>query len=610
VLLVDDDPTQLKLCRIRLEKEGFAVRTASNGEEALAMALDARPDAIVSDVLMGELDGFGFSRRVREHGELASVPILLLSAHYGSSHDRALAVRVGAWDLATRTPEFDREITLLKAALASTGPCPPDACDAGVYEEHLRRNANQLTKLLDRAKGADERYRMLFENASDTITVLDTDGVILETNERWRDVMGIPPEEMIGKHIRDYAAPGHAAANMELFERVVALGRGRADAVPIGLPDGGVLHMEFSVAVVEVDGRKLVFAIGHDVTRKVATAKALADAEHRHRSLIERIPDIIWNCTEDGTLTFLTRNVEHVFGYTTAELCAEDLETRIARVHPDDRARLRSALSGLFERGEPFDVEYRRLHKNGRWFWLRNRTTAVFECDGVRYFEGMATDVTERKQLEESVRLSQKMEAIGQLTGAIAHDFNNILAAILANSHFLIDDLARNDPRRADAEEIKESAERAAALTRQLLAFSRRQVLEPTIVDLNSTIGMLERMLRRLIGEDIEFSVVQSTAAALVRVDISQIEQVIMNLAVNARDAMPTGGKLVIETVNAELDGAGHPPLPAGKYVVVSVADTGCGMDADTKRRIFEPFFTTKAIGKAPASACPPRTAS
>jgi nitrogen-specific signal transduction histidine kinase/CheY-like chemotaxis protein len=215
--------------------------------------------------------------------------------------------------------------------------------------------------------------------------------------------------------------------------------------------------------------------------------------------------------------------------------------------------------------------------------------------------DGMITDITERKQLEESVRLSQKMEAIGQLTGGIAHDFNNILASILANSHFLIEDLADHDPRRADAQEIKIAAERAAALTRQLLAFSRRQVLEPTTVDLNSTVNGLEKMLRRLIGEDIEFSVIPGADLGSVRVDVGQLEQVIMNLVVNARDAMPLGGGLLIETSNVELGdeyAASHVSAVPGSYVMLAVSDTGCGMNAETQRRIFEPFFTTKELGK------------
>jgi signal transduction histidine kinase/CheY-like chemotaxis protein len=281
-------------------------------------------------------------------------------------------------------------------------------------------------------------------------------------------------------------------------------------------------------------------------------------------------------------------------------MCAEDMATRAARVHPDDQGAVMRAYQELLKDEVLFDVEYRRQRKDGHWVWLRNRAMATYERDGIRYIEGLISDITERKRLEESLRQSQKMEAIGQLTGGIAHDFNNILASILANSHFLIEDLAAHDPRHADAQEIKIAAERAAALTRQLLAFSRRQVLEPTVIDLNSAVAGLEKMIRRLIGEDVDFSVEPGESLGSVRVDMGQLEQVIMNLVVNARDAMPTGGKLSIETSNVELDdyAAGYISAQPGSYVMIAVSDTGSGMSAETRQRIFEPFFTTKELGK------------
>jgi nitrogen-specific signal transduction histidine kinase len=232
---------------------------------------------------------------------------------------------------------------------------------------------------------------------------------------------------------------------------------------------------------------------------------------------------------------------------------------------------------------------------------VRNRITASYRRDGVLIAEGMMSNIHDRKVLEESLHQAQKMEAIGQLTGGIAHDFNNILAAIVGCSHFLTESLAPNDPRWADADQIRTAAERAAALTRQLLAFSRRQMLEPAVVDLNATVLGIQKMLRRLIGEDILFTVVPNPDVGTVRVDVGQIEQVLMNLVVNARDAMPTGGTLSIETDNVELDAeyaTDHPSVDPGRYVVVSVSDTGSGMDAETKRRLFEPFFTTKEVGK------------
>jgi signal transduction histidine kinase len=213
----------------------------------------------------------------------------------------------------------------------------------------------------------------------------------------------------------------------------------------------------------------------------------------------------------------------------------------------------------------------------------------------------MAHDVTKRKSVETQLLQAQKMEAVGRLAGGIAHDFNNLLTVILGSSDLLLEGLRVDHQSRADLEDIHKAGQRAAALTRQLLAFSRQQVLTPQVLDLNALIADLEKMLRRLIGEDIEFRTVLAADLGAVRADPGQLEQVIMNLAVNARDAMPHGGKLTIETVNADLDDAyaqAHVPLVAGRYAMLAVSDTGIGMDTQVKAHIFEPFFTTKEKGK------------
>jgi nitrogen-specific signal transduction histidine kinase/ActR/RegA family two-component response regulator len=216
-------------------------------------------------------------------------------------------------------------------------------------------------------------------------------------------------------------------------------------------------------------------------------------------------------------------------------------------------------------------------------------------------YEGTVEDITERKRLEQQLLQSQKMEAIGRLAGGVAHDFNNVLTAIMGYSELLLRGTGSEESRRRNTEQIKKAAERAASLTSQLLAFSRRQVLTMRVLDLNDVVAVLEPMLRRLIGEDIALVTVPGRALERTKADVGQIEQVIMNLVVNARDAMPRGGTLTIETTNVELDQAymdRHGLVPPGAYVKLAVSDTGCGMDAETQSHIFEPFFTTKEPGK------------
>lgn len=599
-MLVDDDAIQLKLSAVHLKQAGFAVTTANSASVALELAREAPPDAVMSDVIMGEMDGFGLCRRLREQPSLAQVPVVLLSAHYGDSAAHALAESVGASALIARTPEFEAELQTLFDILARESQ-PVLRVSNNVYEEHLRTNALEISRLAVDAKSAEERYRALFENANDTISVLDGNGYTLEANERWRHVLGIDPHLLVGRHLLDFSPQRREAVGAEL-EAAIQRGSGRLNGVAIERPDQTTVYVDFSLTVIEVQRQSLVFAIGRDVTGRFLAARALATAEEKYRSLVERMPDVVWTASR-GKCVFVTNNIEPLTGYSPAEVYAFDLSFWQEHVHPDDESAFVLAAKGSdpSDLSEGFDLEYRWRHKDGTWVWLWHRVIASYERNGVPYRDGLITDVTSRKQLEESLRQAQKMEAIGQLTGGIAHDFNNILAVILANSQFLSDSINAHDPRLLDVNEIKTAAERAAGLTRQLLAFSRRQVLTLRVIDLNDVVRGVERMLRRLIGEDIELTVLLEPSLGFVRADAGQIEQVLMNLAVNARDAMPKGGKLTIETANIELDAAyraSHATAMPGHYVAFIVSDTGIGMDSDTQRRIFEPFFTTKELGK------------
>jgi PAS domain S-box-containing protein len=352
----------------------------------------------------------------------------------------------------------------------------------------------------------------------------------------------------------------------------------------------------------ELDPERMSFArmagahIGQAVAVRRAFARA-AKAEHRYRTIMENATDGIWVLAPDGTLLDANAQTEKIHRSPRTEM----LGRHFSELLPKETVPARLGTFDELRRLGVIRADNVKIARGDGKIGLVDVSAFVGGVGDNEVMIALEHDNTERHLLEEQLHQAQKMEAIGQLTAGIAHDFNNILAVVLGNSHFLLDGLAKDDPNRADAEEIRVAAERAATLTRQLLAFSRRQMLEPTLVDLNATVEGVRKMLRRVIGEDIDLSVTLASHLGTVRADVGQIEQVIMNLVVNARDAMPSGGKLSIETANVELDHeyvASHVTVAPGKYIVLTISDTGCGMSEETKKHLFEPFFTTKESGK------------
>ena len=426
---------------------------------------------------MGEIDGFGLCRRVRADATLERIPVVLVSSHYGHD-DLSVAKSVGASTLVERTPTFAAELEAVRACLVARGPRRHSQASAQHYEEHLRANANQLTRLSARAKRADERYRTLLDEAYDAIAILTPEGVILDANRRWQDILGVEPSALIGLHVRDLAAPGKEAENAERFRDAVAEGS-RSEVVALRRrTDDAVVYMELSSRVVELDGGVEVLTIGRDVTAQVESTRRLVETEAMYRSLVERIPDVVWRLRADGTFAFISPNLRDITGLDPSQLYRGGIAVVISRVHADDRDRVTAALEASLS-GSACEVDCRFLTASGRTIWLHSRVNVVRDAHGVM-LEGLTTDVTSRRVLEQSLAQAQKMEAIGQLTGGIAHDFNNLLSVIMANAGFLLEQLAPNDPRRTDAEEIESAAGRASALTRQLLSFSRR---EPVAAD-------------------------------------------------------------------------------------------------------------------------------
>ena len=356
--------------------------------------------------------------------------------------------------------------------------------------------------------------------------------------------------------------------------------------------------------VLKHDLRRLVPAIqratreADDKKRRREAEMALRKSEEKYRRILETAEEGIWLVDANNVTTFANRRLAEMLGYRQEEMSGrsflEFLDDEGRSAAREDLARLRG--------GKRTQRELLLRSPRGNQVWALICANRILDDAG--HYAGslaMITDVTERRQTQEQLLQSQRLESVGRLAGGIAHDFNNLLTVIGGYSDLLLAKIPADDPIGKDLREIRKAGERAAALTRQLLAFSRKQILEPKVLDLNDIVADLQKMLRRLIGEDVELTAARTPGLGRVKADPGQVEQVLMNLVVNARDAMPEGGKLTIEAANVALDeayAAHHVAVRPGEYVMLAVSDTGCGMDEATKSRIFEPFYTTKERGK------------
>ena len=333
--------------------------------------------------------------------------------------------------------------------------------------------------------------------------------------------------------------------------------------------------------------------------RKQRLAQALLDSDERYRFVTENIADAVFLLELDGRIALGNHRAEMITGYAQAELVGRAFFSLLPEAGAREaRARLSDVQAGV--KVSPF-FEVELIQKDGARVLLEVHVTSVLKDGQPVARLGVARDITERRYLEDQLRQGQKMEGIGRLAAGVAHDFNNLLTAIGGRCYLVLNALTSENPIRREIEIIQDAAERAAKLTHQLLAFSRKQILDPCVLDLNATVTGIEPLLRRMIREDIEIATALDSAAGRVKADAGQIEQVLLNLAVNASDAMPNGGWLTLATGNVTLDEAyarTHAEVEPGPYVMLSVSDTGHGMTAEVQAHIFEPFFTTKEVGK------------
>ena len=591
ILMVEDLATDAQLIERELRKANidFVSKRVESKEAFLKTLTEFQPDIVLSDFSLPQFSGLEALRLLKENGH--DVPFILIT---GSLTEEVAVecMKEGAHDY------------ILKTSLKRLPSAVINALEKTKAEQEKLEAETALQR-------SEELYRLIAENTSDLICLLDTKGHYLYVSPSYQEVLGYAPADLLDRSMFSLIHPDdRKAAEQKCVESLV-------DKKPERL-EFRFKHCNGNWKIFEALGNWIVDSSGHpqrgilisrDITARKEAENTLRESEERTRLILENALDAVVTISAEGLISGWNPQAEATFGWSAEEAAGQHLSALI--IPSQYRKAHERGLKHFLATGEGRvlnkRIEITALRRDGTEFPVELSVSPMRSGDTF-IFSAFIRDISERKLAEEKLRLSeeqlrmsQKLEAVGQLAGGVAHDFNNILTVITGYSDILMKKTAEDDPNRGKVEEIKRAAERASSLTHQLLAFSRKQVLQPKLFKLNTLVADIGKMLQRLIGEDIELAMVLTDDSAEINADPGQIEQVLMNLVVNARDAMPNGGKITIETANVEIDRAyaeTHIAVQPGSYAMLAVSDNGVGMDDETKKHIFEPFYTTKEQGK------------
>jgi PAS domain S-box-containing protein len=635
VLVVDDHPLNRDLVVTLLGYRGHTVLEAGDGAEALKIARARLPDLVITDLVMPVMDGYELVRELRRDPQLATTRVIFYTANYLHHEVTPMAAALGVAHVLFKPAEPEALLAAADAALAAAPAAPPLAEPDETYQEYARALSAKLADKVDELlaaetllKESEARYRSLTEASPMGVFSLNCEGRVSYSNPRLREICGAPD----GAAAYAWTDLLHTEDSERMLAGLVAAveaGAPYRDRVRIVQPTGGLRWADVQASPVPgASGQISHVGTVDDVTDTLEAGRQRDEllaglhaerADARFRGLLEAAPDAVVCVDSGGRIVLVNAQTERLFGYRREELVGQRVEILvpdpIKASHPSRRA---GYVADPRSRAMGEGMELAARCHDGSTFPAEISLSTIDTDEGVLVMAAVR-DVTdrlelqagrerlrtqaERERLQNHLNQSQRLESLGQLAGGVAHDFNNLLAVISSYAAFVAEEVASGAPKagwesvRDDIHQIEQAAQRAAGLTRQLLAFARREVIQPRVLDLNDTITDVEQLLIRTLGEHVELATELATEPCPVLADPGQIEQVLVNLAVNARDAMPGGGQLAIKTATADVDAvyaAGRAGLSPGRYVSLKVSDTGAGMPQEVMNRAFEPFFSTK----------------
>jgi PAS domain S-box-containing protein len=595
VLIVDDELHNRQLLEVMLTPEGFLLDTATSGEEALEMVAKAPPDLILLDIMMPGLDGYQVAARIKSNRATSNIPVIMITA-LDDRNSRMFGLSAGAEDFLSKPINRGELCTRVRNLLRLKA----FGDDHDHYSHMLQGELIARTADLREERDRAQRY---LDTAGVILMALDKEGRITLVNRYACSTLGWTAEELLGRDWIETFVPAQIWGAVKDKFRDLIGGELPLYETPIVTRSGVQRLIEWRNTVVrdETGGIAGSLSSGTDVTERTVAVEALRDTDERMRFALQNANVGIWDVDFATGIVGWSGILESQFGLQPGTF-GGTLQAFVDLVHPDDREMVRTTMTQAIHSGSDFSYAHRAILPDGtiRWLSGAGRILLGEHGEAVRGV-GIYQDISERRTLEAQNQQLQKMEAVGRLASGVAHDFNNVLTVIVGFCELVLADLSPDDARRADIVEIQKAGARGAGLTRQLLAFSRQQIIEPTRLDLNVVVVAMQAMLGPLIGKDVKIVVALRPDLALILADRGQIDQVVMNLALNARDAMPDGGTLTIETANVELDehyAKVHAEVKPGAYVGLTITDTGTGMTPQVRARLFEPFFTTKESGK------------